>query len=66
MKKKTYLPPETKVSRVEIESAICSGSVINPDTTQKLTIERQDFNQDWDSEADFSGVSNWTPKSDAN
>lgn len=66
MKRKNYLPPETTVCGVELESPICSGSVISPEADQKLTIEKQQFNQSWDSGADFSTqTEGWTPNTNS-
>lgn len=41
MKRKNYLPPETTVCGVELESSICSGSVIMTDATKEIVIEDQ-------------------------
>ena len=46
-KKRIYVAPETEVTRVEIESAICSGSVdFGTDAEKKITISSQDFASD--------------------
>lgn len=48
--KKVYQQPETAVTRVELESPICSGSVdiTNNHENQALAIENQDVNTSFD------------------
>lgn len=49
-KKKIYEQPESAVTRVELESPICGGSVdiTNNRETQGLAIENQDINTSFD------------------
>lgn len=53
MEKKAYSQPQSAVTRVELESPICSGSVVvqNPATDYK--IENQTVNDGF--QGDFSG-----------
>jgi hypothetical protein len=52
-KKKQYEQPETAVTRVELESPICSGSVQFDTTHEKVKINSQDF-ADMNGSNDFS------------
>lgn len=61
-----YLPPSVKVSRVELESTICGGSVFNADGKQAIDIEEQQYNENWNTAGDFSNTADWTPKSTTN
>lgn len=64
--KRTYLHPQVTVCEIELESAICGGSVIAPVTEQAIKIESQGFATDgeWAGKGDFSNVENWTPGSE--
>lgn len=58
-KKKDYESPDIQVTKVELESSICSGSVDiqNPDTTTGR-IQEQTINNDFNSESFNTG--GWT------
>lgn len=58
-RKKNYEQPQSTVTRVELESPICSGSAViqNPEG-QNGQIENQEVNTAFDFEADNS--SEWT------
>ena len=58
-KKHPYTAPQTTVSRVEIESAICGGSVdiANPNT-ENGKINNQEVNDDFMKDQSFDG--GWT------
>lgn len=60
-KKKIYEQPETAVTRVELESPICSGSVDiqNPDSNLGR-IEEQKFNNDFMSGENDAFTTDWT------
>lgn len=60
-KKKIYEQPETAVTRVELESPICSGSVdiTNNHGTQGLAIENQDINTSFDYTPTGGSVNGW-------
>lgn len=54
--KKVYQQPETAVTRVELESPICSGSVqLGGDTEHKVDINSQTITEDTNN--DFSNNS---------
>lgn len=59
-KKKNYEQPETAVTRVELESPICTGSVnmTAQSPTEVTSAEAQTVNQTFASENDFTGVDN--------
>lgn len=59
--KKVYQQPETAVTRVELESPICSGSVdiTNPNSDYGR-IEEQKFNNEFMSGTDDTFDSEWT------
>lgn len=51
--KRHYLPPETKVVRIEVESPICTGSVVTS-STNDIEINGQAYNESWNETSDFS------------
>ena len=61
-KKKNYEQPETAVTRVELESPICTGSVKMEAETphgQGANIEAQDINSDFKSANTFGVEDSW-------
>lgn len=63
--KKPYIAPQTTTTRIEVENAVCSGSVTvqNPDNNLGQ-IEEQEINKDFS--ADFSSEQNWTADATTN
>ena len=62
-KKMPYESPDISVTRVELESSICSGSVdiANPDDSQIGQIQEQTVNTDFSSDTFNTG--SWTEQS---
>lgn len=58
----TYESPDLEVTRIELESPVCSGSVditAQAPTGQGISITAQDVNTDFNSNNDFSSGTAW-------
>lgn len=51
--KRHYLPPQTSIVYIEVESSICTGSVVTS-STNNIEINGQSYNENWNSTNDFS------------
>lgn len=57
--KKIYQQPETVVTRVELESPICSGSTEIEATSPGATTTSQKINDSFSSDNSFGGGTDW-------
>lgn len=56
MKKRTYVSPGVEVTRVELESSICDGSVdMTVESPTGSSVEAQEVNSAFEGENNFSG-----------